>query len=138
MKRITLIEGRDPVEFAQAYNEVVERLAGYELGPEKFISDTSMYLFYESDEDPDEDIENLRQRAEAAFKEREPDFVVDATEADGPTITLRIDLTVNVQKDRYCCECENYKWGRGCPYRDGMVRNLDRSCPMFNIVLSRR
>ena len=35
--------------------------------------------------------------------------------------------------DRYCCECENYRWGNGCPYRDGHIRLMDSACTMFNL-----
>lgn len=34
---------------------------------------------------------------------------------------------------RYCCECENYDWGRGCPYREGHIKLMDHSCEYFNI-----
>lgn len=138
MKQMLLIEGRNPSEFAEKYNSALCRLSGHRIESEKFLSDTSMYIFYDDDVSPDDQIEEIRKRAEAAFKECEPDFVVDATdEENADTETIEIRLVVNVHRDRYCCECDNYSWGRGCPYRDGRVELKDSTCPMFNIILKR-
>ena len=35
--------------------------------------------------------------------------------------------------DRYCCECDNYEWGRGCPYREGHVTVTMPACSHFTI-----
>lgn len=39
------------------------------------------------------------------------------------------------EKPRRCCECINYEWGKGCPYREGHVRIMDVACEMFNITI---
>lgn len=33
----------------------------------------------------------------------------------------------------YCADCDNYDWGKGCPYREGRVDRLDLACEMFNV-----
>ena len=38
-------------------------------------------------------------------------------------------------EDRYCCECQNYKWGIGCPYREGRVKLMDQACEMFDVKI---
>ena len=35
--------------------------------------------------------------------------------------------------DRHCCECDNYDWGRGCPFRDGHVTLMMPACAHFTI-----
>ena len=37
--------------------------------------------------------------------------------------------------DRYCCECGEYEWGRGCPYREGHVTLKMNACHHFTIEL---
>lgn len=41
------------------------------------------------------------------------------------------------EEKRHCCECDNYDWGKGCPYREGHVRIMDDACAMFNINIGR-
>lgn len=47
-----------------------------------------------------------------------------------------IELILPKDPDRFCCECTNYSWGKGCPYREGIVRNMDKSCQMFNVNIT--
>ena len=35
--------------------------------------------------------------------------------------------------DRRCCECGNYDWGKGCPYRDERVTLMMPACSRFTI-----
>lgn len=39
---------------------------------------------------------------------------------------------------RYCCECDNYNWGKGCPYSEGHVRLMDNACGHFTVILEGR
>lgn len=38
-------------------------------------------------------------------------------------------------KDRYCCECGHYDWGRGCPYREGHITLKMNSCHNFTVEI---
>ena len=35
---------------------------------------------------------------------------------------------------RKCCECTNYDWGRGCPYREGHIVLTMPACKHFTIT----
>ena len=37
--------------------------------------------------------------------------------------------------DRKCCECGNYDWGRGCPFKEGRVALMMNACHHFTIEL---
>lgn len=34
---------------------------------------------------------------------------------------------------RACCECAEYDWGRGCPYRDGHITLMMPACKHFSV-----
>ena len=36
-------------------------------------------------------------------------------------------------RERYCCECGEYDWGRGCPYRSGRVTLMMDACHHFTV-----
>lgn len=36
---------------------------------------------------------------------------------------------------RYCCECDIYDWGKGCPFREGHVTLKMQACEHFTINL---
>lgn len=36
---------------------------------------------------------------------------------------------------RKCCECGNYDWGRGCPFREGHVTLMMPACKHFTIEI---
>lgn len=38
-------------------------------------------------------------------------------------------------RDRYCCECGEYDWGRGCPYRAGHVTLMMDACHHFTVEI---
>ena len=140
MKKGLIISGETPVKFMEKYNETIELLDGAEIISEKFLTYTYIYQFYDSDDvmDPDEQIEQIRQRAEAAFREKEPDFIVDAIDDEADDVqTISIELKINIPRNRFCCECRNYNWSKGCHYRDGMVRQMDKACPLFDVILGR-
>lgn len=35
--------------------------------------------------------------------------------------------------NRNCCECGNYDWGKGCPFREGHVTLMMPACKHFTI-----
>lgn len=37
---------------------------------------------------------------------------------------------------RYCCECSNYDWGRGCKLKAGRIELKMDACENFNIYVS--
>ena len=141
MRRMTLVQGRTPAEFAKKYNDTIERLSGFNIESEKFISDTAMYLFYEDGDDPEADdvVEEIRERAEAAFNQSMREFFIDAQKDDSAdTETVEIRIQARIPIGRFCCECENYRWGSGCPYRSGRVEKMADACGMFDVVIERR
>lgn len=56
----------------------------------------------------------------------------------GPYKRVCIELFIpeDHAKERYCCECENYNWGKNCPYRNGRIALKDNACDMFNILIT--
>ena len=47
MRKSVLISGRDPEEFAEAYSKTYASLSHCENFDERFLTNTSMYLFYD-------------------------------------------------------------------------------------------
>ena len=45
------------------------------------------------------------------------------------------DVPSEEWETRKCCECGNYDWGRGCPYREGRVALMMNACHHFTIEL---
>lgn len=137
MRETMLVKGNSPEEFALAYNEAQRTVPGEVVG-ERFISDTMMYLFYEADDGMDDLIEAIRQEREDSFS---PDLEIDATdpeEDEESSTTIRIEMTIAAPKKRFCCECDNYSWRRGCPFKDEHVDRMDPACGLFNICFGRR
>ena len=131
MKQVAHVSGRTPEEFASAYNETCAGLSRFTIEKVQPISDTSMFVFYDV---PDE------LSAEATTKEEEScaDYCIEMADPATPgTEVLRIDIVVQKPQGRKCCECENYDWGRGCPYRHGHVQVMDDACSMFNVTIGR-
>lgn len=61
--------------------------------------------------------------------------IVDQTPLEGFSMFVYYEMSNDEieEKPRRCCECDNYEWGRGCPYKKGHVRVMDIACDMFNI-----
>ena len=36
---------------------------------------------------------------------------------------------------RFCCECGNYDWGRGCPHKQGHITLKMNACKHFTIEI---
>ena len=64
-----------------------------------------------------------------------PKYSIMFTESTDPAETVRIGIELVLPKitGRSCCDCSNYEWGIGCPYRAGPIRLLDPACSMFNV-----
>lgn len=66
------------------------------------------------------------------------DHRIDLTEEDSENVEgICIQLLLPVPEKRYCCECNNYNWGIGCPYRSGAIRPMDPACSLLNIHIGR-
>ena len=136
MRKSILISGRDPEEFAEAYSKTYASLSHCEHFDEKFLTNTSMYLFYDDPrpEVTDELIEKIRVEAEEAFA---ADYDIETVDPKkSRTKTIRIQLTVDVPERAHCCDCENYIWEIGCPFHD-KVKKLSPACPLFNMYFGR-
>lgn len=138
MRKTMLVKGNTPEEFALAYNEAQSNVPG-EVVNERFVSDTVMYLFYEEEEVTDDLIEDIRKMSEDNFH---ADFAVDATdpeEEEEDATTIRVEMTIAAPKGRFCCECDNFNWGKGCPFKDEQhIRRMDSACGLFNVYFGRR
>ena len=138
MRKTMLVKGDTPEEFAQAYNQAQCSCPGEVVG-EKFISDTMMYLFYEPELVTDDLIEEIRKDSEANFN---ADLAVDATdpsEEEEDATTIKIEMTIAAPKGRFCCECDNFAWGHGCPFKaDEHIKRMDSACGLFNVYFGRR
>ena len=136
-KRSIHVKGETPDEFVKAYEKAYADNECCENFREKFVTDTSMYLFFDDPrpEVTDELIEDIRQQAEDSFS---ADYEIDVEDHDEieETRTIRIELTIGVPKKRYCCECENYAWGKGCPFC-GHVKGMAPACELFNVYFGR-
>lgn len=138
-RRSILVAGNNPEDFARAYTDAYAELEECENFQERFLTDTSMYLFFDDPrpEVTDEMIERIRQQAEDNFHADYSVKAIDPEERIERTQTIRIELTIGVPVGRYCCECENFSYRKGCPYQDGIVRQMDKACALFNVNLGR-
>lgn len=50
-------------------------------------------------------------------------------------ITEEIPVVEEPWMGRHCCECGEYDWGRGCPYREGHVTLLMDACHHFTVEI---
>ena len=133
MRKAIHVSGDSPAELALNYNQAMDELDGCEILREKDNPDGSLTIFFETGEDP---VEEVRRRAEAAFLERNP--IVEVEDEYAQREVIEITIRATVPDDRHCCECDNYSWGRGCPYRRGHIQLNDPACGMFNVIIERR
>jgi len=132
MRAIMKVSADTIDEYVDAMNEAYAELSRFEIIKEKNISDTTTIITYETPKELDTVEEDIRERITADYDVEFP----DAKEKAGQTV--RLNLRVGKNEDRRCCECDNYNWGKNCPYRDGHIRRMDRACGMFNIVIEAR
>lgn len=131
------VTGENVYEYTEAFNELMDDIdeRGYELDKVEKLSDLTAIIYY-----------NV-PKAKATTEEPKPnpagmsapDYCVDfSTASEKAEETIRVNLHVRDHSGRSCCECDNYVWGRCCPYREGHVRLMDPACAMFNIIIQHR
>lgn len=128
MKQVRPVTGTNLANFAEALNDAYAELSRFAIERTKEVSEFEALIYYDV---PDE-------LGTCGAASPEPDYVV-SFEDDGPcdqAITIR--LMIGREDGRFCCECDNYKWSGGCPYKSGHVTRMQQACPMFNVVLERR
>lgn len=125
MKQVANPKGSTVAEFVEAYNEVCAELSRATIERVQYVSEREALIFYE---DPE------IQEPTTEYEFHGFDHCVDIADPEekGAEV-LSIRITVPDPGVRFCCECENYDWGRGCPYRSGHVKLMDPCCRMFNI-----
>lgn len=62
--------------------------------------------------------------------------IIDETRAIVYHNEIVEETTCEEWSDRYCCECGNYDWGRGCPYREGRITLKMNACHHFTIEVN--
>lgn len=132
MKQVRPVMGENLIEFADAMNEAYCELSRFKVEETRYITDLSALISYEI---PDELMDGPEDQTGSG---PEPDYTVEFDDAELDDQTVTIQLKVGENANRHCCECENYDWGRGCPYRRGHIRIMDPACSMFNIIIERR
>lgn len=129
MKQCRAVQAQTLTEFADAMNEAYMELSRFTIEKTEQISPLEAIIYYAI---PDE------------LMSREPDFRPDVDydiefpDADDGSEWVTLRLKVGRNKSRHCCECDNYSWGRGCPYRSEHIRLMDPACKMFNVVIDGR
>ena len=124
MKQVRPVKGRTVDEYAEALNEAYAELSRFKIESLTEYPNFEAIIHYE--------ISEPEPVAVPGFSDADYDIECDGIEA---TETVRISLHVGANKDRRCCECSNLEWGKGCPYRDGHVRQMDPACNMFNVTI---
>ena len=68
-----------------------------------------------------------------------PDHTLTFTDSLDPDQSVRMVVELILPKlagRYYCCDCDNYDWGKGCPYRKGRIMPMDPCCDMLNVTIS--
>ena len=128
-KQIAVFKDEDPAAFQKAVNDFLQSVPGV---PDVTYPDgQGLCAIIHYDAAPDEVGPDPVQSMRA-------DHLIDFTdEGEADVHTVTIILKVNPYEDRYCCECDNYNWGKNCPYRKGRVARMDPACDMFNVTISK-
>ena len=129
MRQVKPVTGSDLNEFAEAMNEAYCELSRFTIERTDNISDLSALIYYDI---PDE---LFSQEPELG---PEPDYDIEFPDCSAGSDTVTIRIKVGKTDDRHCCECDNYRWGKGCPYRKGHIRLMEPACKMFNISIEGR
>ena len=132
MKQVLPVEGKTLAEFADALNEAYAELSRFEVyETERIPGGLEALIYYEY---PDE----LPKVEPGVCEIPEPDYTIEFAGEEDLTDSVTIRVKVGDHAGHKCCDCDNYDWGRGCPYRDGPIRPLDASCKMFNLIIEGR
>lgn len=130
MKQVLPVEGDSLQEYVQKYNEAQAELSRFTILGEEKVDSLSRLIYYETPEEVDRIVDKPAGP--------ESDYIINFEDSDPATEVIRIELKVPENKNRRCCECDNYNWGIGCPFRDGHIKLMDNACEMFNIIIERR
>ena len=132
MKQVRPVTGANLIEFAEALNEAYCELSRFRIEKTEKFSDLEALIHYDIPDD-------IVPPAEPDPCGPEPDYRLELADDEGQNEfqTIRIEMKLGTHSDRYCCECDNYEWGRKCPYRRGHIKLMDKACCMFNIIIER-
>lgn len=129
MKQTRPVQGRNLTEFSEALNEAYAELSRFKVERTEHISSLEALIFYDI---PDELMEQDPDYGPKA------DYDIEFPDASGGSDWVTIRLKVGKNQTRHCCECDNYSWGRGCPYRSEHIKLMDPACKMFNVIIEGR
>ena len=119
MKQVRPVEGKTLAGFANALNEAYAELSRFEVyETERIPGRLEALIYYEY---PDE----LPKVETGSVEIPEPDYIIEFADKEDLTDSVTIRVKVGDHAGRKCCDCDNYDWNRGCPYRDGLIRPLD-------------
>lgn len=131
MKQVRPVQGQNLTEFADALNAAYAELSRCTIERTDNVAPLQALIYYDDPDgipEPDE----IHSRPDA-------DYIVDLSGGNVKGQTIRIDVTVGEAHDsRYCCECDNYSWGQGCPYSTDRRKLKDPACGMFNVRIEGR
>lgn len=128
MKQVLPVQADTLAEFAEALNNAYAELSRFTVEKTERFSGLEALIYYDI---PDELTETTEEQGGS-----NADYNIELPHACDDTVTIRIKVA-DIE-DRRCCECDNYDWGKGCPYRDGHIRQMDSACKMFNIIIEGR
>lgn len=132
MKQVLPVEGKTLAGFASALNEAYAELSRFEVyQTERIPGKLEALIYYEYPDD-------LPEPEPELFGGPEPDFTIELPDGDDCSDTVTIRFKVGKHPGRYCAECDNYDYGRSCPFRDGHVKPADEACTMFNLIIEGR
>lgn len=131
MKQVRPVQAKTLMEFAEALNEAYAELSRFEVEKTERLPGLEALIFYEIPDDlPDAEPEY--------FGGPEPDYTIEFPDGDDCSDMVTIRFKVGKHPGRRCAECDNYDYGRSCPFRDGHVKPMDEACNMFNLVIEGR
>lgn len=128
MKQVRPVQGRTLAEFAEAMNEAYAELSRFTIERTENISPLEALIYYDI---PDELMDPEPDGSET-------DYDIELADKGRCTESVTIRLRVRPPEHRHCCECDNYDWGRGCPYRSEHIKLMDDACSMFNVIIEGR
>lgn len=132
MRQSILVSGNNPQEFVDAYNETLAELSRATILRERQISDMSVLIFYETSEE-------LDKKVDAVETDEPVDYTIELADPEQEETTdIVIKIVAPTAHDRFCCECDHYDWGKGCPFRDKHIKFMDHACRMFYVNIGGR
>lgn len=62
---------------------------------------------------------------------------VDSYEMITPTVAYIFYEIEQPKPEAVCADCNNYDWGKGCDFCEGIIRPLHPSCEYFNVEVNK-